>query len=84
MSRQLTVTHELPDSDDVIAAAFYDFSMDGTLDVIISTKSEDKYEMKAYKNNIADDVMFLRVQASSITLIMGEFRRGYFNISGEE
>lgn len=63
--RELGVWLEMPDSDNAVICSFYDFNMDGTLDVIVSTKSDDKYIMKAYKNMIADDVTFLRVQVLS-------------------
>ncbi|XP_039259792.2 T-cell immunomodulatory protein-like isoform X1 [Styela clava] len=65
--RQLGIWLEMPNSDNAVLSSFYDFNMDGTLDIIVTTKTndDDKYTMKAYKNMIADDVTFLRVQVLS-------------------
>ena len=64
--RQLSQPHELPNSTGAFLAAFYDFQMDGTMDVIITTKIDKQLKMKAYKNLIADDVTFLRVQVTKL------------------
>lgn len=74
VTRQLGKQLILTNSVNAIYASFYDFKMDGTMDVILTVKDDEGMKMKAYENMIADDVTFLRVQVltgSSGTAVYG-------------
>lgn len=44
-----------------VMGAFYDFSQNGILDVLLVSKNSDEYNMSAFKNSLDYDANFLKV-----------------------